>query len=102
MPAAVAGGTPAAWQARVTMGRSPVPPSADDPLRLYSIPQTAELLGDVSGMHVYRLIAAGALRAVDIAAPGSKKSKTRVRSDDLDDYIKRQTRAALKTAPPRQ
>ena len=67
-------------------------------LRLYTIPQTAELLGDVSGMHVYRLIAAGALRAVDIAAPGSRKSKTRVRSDDLADYIKRQTRGVRQTA----
>lgn len=44
--------------------------------------------------HVYRLIARRALRAVDIAQPGSRKPKTRVRSDDLDAYIDRSTRAA--------
>jgi len=43
-------------------------------------------------MHVYRLIAAGELRAVDIATPGAGRSKTRVRSDDLADYIDRKTR----------
>lgn len=45
-------------------------------------------------MHVYRLIAAGELRVVDIAQPGARKSKTRVRSDDLDDYIESRTRVA--------
>jgi hypothetical protein len=61
-------------------------------VRLHTILETAELLGDASESHVYRLIATGALRAVDIAAPGSARSKTRVRSDDLADYIDRQTR----------
>jgi excisionase family DNA binding protein len=47
--------------------------------------------------HIYRLIASGKLRAVDIAQPGSRRPKTRVRSDDLDAYIDactRTTRAA--------
>lgn len=44
--------------------------------------------------HVYRLIARGMLRAVDIAQPGSRKPKTRVRSDDLDAYIDASTRSA--------
>jgi excisionase family DNA binding protein len=78
------------------MDRSPLPAPAGDPLRLYTIPETASLLGHVSKMHVYRLIAAGALRAVDIAVPGSRKSKTRIRRDDLASYIEKQTR----TTPP--
>jgi excisionase family DNA binding protein len=45
-----------------------------------------------SESHVYRLIADGTLRAVDIAQPGSRKPKTRVRSDDLDAYIEASTR----------
>jgi hypothetical protein len=45
-------------------------------------------------MHVYRLIAKGALRAVDIASPGARRPKTRIRSDDLADYIERQTSVA--------
>jgi excisionase family DNA binding protein len=45
-----------------------------------------------SDMHVYRLIAAGELDAVDIAQPGARRSKTRVRSDDVDSYIKARTR----------
>jgi len=45
-----------------------------------------------SESHVYRLIADGKLRAVDIAQPGSRKPKTRVRSDDLDAYIEASTR----------
>jgi hypothetical protein len=67
-------------------------------LRLYTIPETAALMGGVSEMHVYRLIAAGVLDVVDIATPGSRKSKSRVRSDDLADYIKRQTRSARQPA----
>lgn len=53
--------------------------------------ETAERLG-CSENHVYRLIASGALRAVDIGQPGARRSKTRVRSDDLFDYIEKQTR----------
>lgn len=68
------------------------PRDAHQGIKLYPIPETAELLGGCSEMHVYRLIAAGELRAVDIATPGAGRSKTRVRSDDLADYIDRQTR----------
>ncbi len=66
--------------------------TATGPLRLYSIPGIAALLGGCSKMHVYRLIAAGELRAVDTATPGAGRPKTRVRSDDLADYIERKTR----------
>jgi len=44
--------------------------------------------------HVYRLIAAGTLRPADIALPGSRRSKTRIREDDLAAYINGQTRRA--------
>ena len=57
------------------------------PVVLYNIRQVARYLGDVSEDHVYRLIAAGALRARDGSVPGSRRSKTRVRSDDLVAYI---------------
>src|SRR5256885_2195974 len=68
------------------------PRNAHQGIKLHPIPETAELLGGCSEMHVYRLIAAGELRAVDIATPGAGRSKTRVRSDDLADYIDRKTR----------
>ena len=54
--------------------------------RLLTIPDAAERLA-CSAPHVYRLIQRGALRAVDISAPDSKRSKTRVRGDDLQNYI---------------
>jgi len=47
-----------------------------------------------STMYVYRQIARGELAAVDIAPPGALRSKTRIRSDDLDAYIERRTRRA--------
>jgi excisionase family DNA binding protein len=59
--------------------------------RLFSIPEVAELLS-CSSMHVYRLLEAGEFAAVDIATPGSKQSKTRIRESDLAAYL---TRAAL-------
>lgn len=62
-------------------------------VRLYSVTQAAEIL-DCSTMHVYRQIAAGELLAVDIGSAGSGRAKTRIRSDDLADYIERKTRAA--------
>jgi excisionase family DNA binding protein len=68
------------------------PRGAHQDIKLHPIPEIAELLGGCSEMHVYRLIAAGELRAVDIATPGAGRSKTRIRSDDLADYIDRQTR----------
>ena len=60
-------------------------------VKLYSVTQVAEIL-DCSDMHVYRLIAAGELRAADIGTPGSGRPKSRIRSDDLADYIDRKTR----------
>lgn len=62
--------------------------------QLLTIPETAERLGDVSDNHVYRLIASGALNAVDISQPGARKSKTRVREDDLQAFIAARTRSA--------
>ena len=70
----------------------PRPRRAHQSVKLHPIPETAELLGNCSEMHVYRLIAAGELRAVNIATPGAGRSKNRVRSDNLADYIERQTR----------
>ena len=58
-----------------------------------TVPGAAGQLG-CSETHVYRLIAAGLLRAVDIATPGAGRSKTRIRADDLAEYIERQTRTA--------
>jgi excisionase family DNA binding protein len=46
-----------------------------------------------SETHIYRLIEDGELRTVDIAQPGSRRRKTRVRSDDLDAYIEKRTRS---------
>jgi len=61
--------------------------------QLLTIQQTAQRLG-ASENHVYRLLTSGELRAVDIAQPGSLRSKTRVREDDLAAYIDQKTRRA--------
>lgn len=61
--------------------------------QLLSMPRAAELL-DCSPGHVYNLIAAGHLRAVEIKATG-KRPKTRVRLEDLEAYIEAQTRGDL-------
>ena len=66
------------------------PPAAS--LVLHTPAEAAERIR-ASESHVYRLIADGKLRAVDIAQPNSRKPKTRVRSDDLDEYIEASTRA---------
>lgn len=63
------------------------------PVPVLAIPGAAGQLG-CSDMHIYRLIAAGVLRAVDISIPGSSRSKTRVRADDLAAYVDGQTRTA--------
>jgi excisionase family DNA binding protein len=55
-----------------------------------TVKETAAYLG-CSDMHVYRLIAAGELRPVDIAGPAAKRPKIRIRSDDLAGYIDRKT-----------
>lgn len=67
-------------------------PKSAHAITLHSVTEVAEILGNVSDMHVYRLIAAGELRTVDIATPGAGRAKTRIRSDDLADYIDRNTR----------
>jgi excisionase family DNA binding protein len=61
------------------------------PVQLHPVAVAAELLG-CSEMHVYRLVSTGELRAVDISRKGAGKSKTRIRSDDLDAYIEARTR----------
>ena len=62
-------------------------------IALFTPRETGERLR-CSENHIYRLIAQGVLRAVDIAQPRSRKPKTRVRSDDLDAYIDACTRSA--------
>lgn len=46
---------------------------------------------DCSRTHVYGLIAAGRLRAVEIKATGTR-AKTRIREDDLEAFIDANTR----------
>ena len=76
----------------------PTPPDPDDPDVLYSLPDSAGRLG-CSTMHVYRLIAAGELEAVDIAVPGATRSKSRIRGSELARYIARKAgQAAAKSA----
>jgi excisionase family DNA binding protein len=60
--------------------------------RLLSVIHAAEVL-DCSPGHVYGLIAAGQLRAVETKAKGSR-SKTRVYADDLATFIAANTRQA--------
>lgn len=50
--------------------------------------------------HIYRLIAAGELEAVDIAQPGAKRPKTRVSEADLSSYIQSRTRRARRISNP--
>ena len=68
------------------------------PAQLLPIPAAAERLG-CSEMHIYRLVSSGELRAVDISRKGAGKSKTRIRSDDLDAYIESRTRRAAPAGP---
>ena len=60
--------------------------------QLLTLPQAGERLG-CSRTHIYRLIAAGKLRAVEIKALG-KRPKTRVREEDLEAFIEAHTRTA--------
>ena len=71
----------------------PRPKRGQQNVTLHSVTETADKFLGCSEMHVYRLIAAGELPAVDIAMPGAGRTKTRIRSDDLADYIERQTRS---------
>lgn len=58
---------------------------------LLSVPAVAKRLG-CGVTTVYKLMTDGDLRVVDIAPAGSRRPKSRVRSDDLDDLIDRRTR----------
>lgn len=62
-------------------------------IRLYTVPQAAEQL-QVGDNTVYRLIASGALSAVDVRPVGSKRSKTRVSEDAIAKFIAARTRTA--------
>lgn len=61
-------------------------------LRVISVQRAAEQL-DCSRHHVYRLIAAGKLRAVEIKVSGARP-KTRIYPEDLDAFIEANTRTA--------
>lgn len=65
--------------------------SEDEDSLLLTIPATADKL-QVAPNTVYRLIASGDLRAVDMTVPGAKRPKTRVRRDDLEAFINARTR----------
>lgn len=60
--------------------------------RLVAVTKAAEVL-DCSRGHVYGLIAAGKLRAVETKAKGAK-SKTRIYESDLAAFIEANTRTA--------
>lgn len=68
-------------------------------VRLFTPKEAGVHLGGASENHVYRLIALGQIRSVDISLPGSRKSKTRVREDDLAAYIEKQTAARNARSP---
>lgn len=59
---------------------------------LLTIPEAAERLKCSKGS-VYRLISLGQLRAVDLSVTGTR-SKSRVRSDDVQALIEERTRSA--------
>lgn len=59
--------------------------------KLLSVSHAAEQL-DCSRGHVYRLIATGKLRAVEISI--STRSKTRVYADEIEELIAASTRRA--------
>lgn len=61
-------------------------------IRLLSVTKVAEQL-DCSRGHVYGLIAAGKLQAVEIKAKGTR-SKTRVLASEVDEFITSSTRQA--------
>ena len=59
-------------------------------IKLLTIPETADKLG-VSVRTVHKLIRVGDLRTVDIAVSGDKRSRARVREDDLEAFIEART-----------
>ena len=64
---------------------------AEDDSLLLTIPQAADKL-EIAPNTVYKLIASGDLRAVDMTVPGAKRPKTRIRRDDLEAFIEARTR----------
>ncbi|MGO2750293.1 MAG: helix-turn-helix domain-containing protein [Pseudoclavibacter sp.] len=62
--------------------------AAREAVRLYSVPDAAEHLG-VSDSYVYKRIAAGDIRVVELGDAG--RSKRRIRQDDLDSFIESRT-----------
>ena len=60
--------------------------------RLVAISKAAEVL-DCSRSHIYGLIAAGKLRAVETKAKGTR-AKTRIYETDLAEFIEANTRTA--------
>jgi excisionase family DNA binding protein len=62
-------------------------------LSLLTPRETAEALG-CSVNSVYRLIAQGELRVIDIAPAGSQRSKMRISRDDLRAFIDSRTQGA--------
>ena len=61
--------------------------------QLLSVTEAAERLACSRG-HVYNLVAAGALQAVEIKASGSRP-KTRIREDELEAFIAGRTARAV-------
>jgi excisionase family DNA binding protein len=59
--------------------------------KLLTIPETGRELG-ISPTTVYKMIACGDLRAVDMSVPGARKPKTRIRQEDLESFINARTR----------
>ncbi len=60
-------------------------------VRLFTPKEAGVQLGGASENHIYRLVALGELRSVDISLPGSRRSKTRIREDDLAAYVEKRT-----------
>lgn len=71
-------------------------PTTPSSIPVLTIAQVASHL-ECSKPHVYRLINSGALPAVDIAPPESKRTKTRVLVDDLNRFLT-QSRSARDSA----
>jgi excisionase family DNA binding protein len=73
--------------------------TSEAPAVLLTIAAAAVRLG-CSDDHIYRLIAAGELEAVDISQPGAKRAKTRVREADLSSYVRSRTRRVRRMGDP--
>jgi len=65
--------------------------------QVFTIPEAAKYLR-TSARHVYRLIAAGALDAIDVSQPGARKPKTRITEDAMRAYLDRCAQPRRRTA----